>query len=285
MITCNLLGGLGNQLFQIFTTISYAMDCGNNPAFLNTPNTIGITYRNTYWNTFFISLQKWIYPSLNPYFPILREKAFHYNELPVIKEPVDISLAGYFQSYKYFDQNKYKITELICLNRHKIELKKRIQINFDKTISIHFRIGDYKMLQDKHPILKDIYYYNALQYILQKIKTNTNTNKEEEEKISVLYFYEENDLLDVNKQILQLSKQFQNITFVPINQIFQDWEQLIIMSCCKYNIIANSTFSWWGAYLNEAYDNIVCYPSVWFGPALNHDTKDLFPTDWIKIDS
>jgi hypothetical protein len=49
------------------------------------------------------------------------------------------------------------------------------------------------------------------------------------------------------------------------------------------NIIANSTFSWWGAYLNNNPEKIVCYPDQWFGPRAGHDTSDLFPKDWIKI--
>jgi hypothetical protein len=62
-----------------------------------------------------------------------------------------------------------------------------------------------------------------------------------------------------------------------------DWEQLLLMSCCHHNIIANSTFSWWAAYFNSWKDKIVCYPSVWFGNIANHDTKDLCPEEWIKI--
>jgi hypothetical protein len=56
------------------------------------------------------------------------------------------------------------------------------------------------------------------------------------------------------------------------------------MSCCNHNIIANSTFSWWGAYLNENKDKIICYPSLWFEEKNKHlNTKDLFPDDWIII--
>ena len=276
MITCTLLGGLGNQLFQIFTVISYAIDCKNTPGFINTKYTLGMTHRITYWDTFLIHLQKWIYPNLNPYFPILREKTFYYQELPVIKDSFDVRLAGYFQSYKYFEKNKYKILEYIHLKYYKKELSKRININFHKTISLHFRIGDYKLLQDKYPLLTEIYYRNALEYILQTTKINQN-------ELNVLYFYEKNDLLDVNKIISKLKEDFKELTFIPINQSFQDWEQLIIMSCCIYNIIANSTFSWWGAFFNDNFGSIVCFPNVWFGPKLQHDTKDLFPPEWIKI--
>jgi hypothetical protein len=66
---------------------------------------------------------------------------------------------------------------------------------------------------------------------------------------------------------------------------FEDWEQMIFMSCCKFNIIANSTFSWWGAFLNTIENRVVCYPSLWFGPKNVHmDTRDLFKgLPWEKI--
>ena len=86
----------------------------------------------------------------------------------------------------------------------------------------------------------------------------------------------------INNNISILQEKFPEITFTPRPDGLEDWEELLYMSCCNNHIIANSTFSWWGAFFNPQ-EKIVCYPSKWFGPGLNHDTKDLFPENWIKI--
>jgi hypothetical protein len=72
--------------------------------------------------------------------------------------------------------------------------------------------------------------------------------------------------------------------FHKVPDMFEDWKQMLLMSVCDHNIIANSTFSWWSADLNQNPGKIVCYPGTWFGPALKkHDTRDLFPKEWIKV--
>ena len=81
-----------------------------------------------------------------------------------------------------------------------------------------------------------------------------------------------------------LEENFSKITFECIDHKLEDWEQLLVMSLCQHNIIANSTFSWWGAYLNENINKKVIYSSVWFsGNLSNTNTKDLFKDNWIKI--
>ena len=62
------------------------------------------------------------------------------------------------------------------------------------------------------------------------------------------------------------------------------FEKMRIMSLCSNNIIANSSFSWWGAYFNSHADKIVCYPATWFGQTANNNTRDLCPSEWIKLD-
>jgi glycosyl transferase family 25 len=76
------------------------------------------------------------------------------------------------------------------------------------------------------------------------------------------------------------------MNFVKVDSILKDWEQLLLMSLSEHNIIANSSFSWWGAYLNNNKNAIVCYPDIWFGPAMKDtNVKDLFPNNWIKCNA
>ena len=80
-----------------------------------------------------------------------------------------------------------------------------------------------------------------------------------------------------------LKKTITSCAFIKVIDEVEDWQQLLLMSACSHNIIANSSFSWWGAYLNTNPTKIVCYPEIWFGSKATHDTKDLFPESWTKI--
>jgi hypothetical protein len=114
-------------------------------------------------------------------------------------------------------------------------------------------------------------------------------------KWQVLYFCEKNDQAYVQRTMidpLQKNPLFRDkYTFQCIDHSYDDWEQLLIMSLCQHHIIANSTFSWWGAYLHQpqtpATDQpctdqpCVYYPRTWFGPAMgDKNLADLFPPKW-----
>lgn len=278
MITCHLRGGLGNQLFQIFTTIAYAIKQSqpffffNNYQLGNGEN--GVTIRYTYWDTFLDSLKIFL-KNENIKMLTVREAGFHYEQLPE-HTAKDIMLSGYFQSHLYFDKYKNAIFKLIKIETKKSAIKQMVNNDFKNTVSLHFRLGDYKRYPDLYPILQVSYYYNALQYLLYETDNLTSIT-------NVLYFCEDGDLIEVTEMINELKLGFPELVFERAEPLLLDWEQLLLMSLCKYNVIANSTFSWWGAYLNENIGKKICYPSVWFGPNAAHNTKDLFPKDWTKI--
>jgi hypothetical protein len=155
------------------------------------------------------------------------------------------------------------------------------------TISMHFRLGDYKHLQDSHNLLLYEYYERSLEYILTHIGYNINN-------VRILYFCEEEDNKVVSSMISKLLQyvnnriydRIENIQFVKVYDTIIDWKQMLLMACCDSNIIANSSFSWWGAYLNHNPEKMVCYPSVWFGPCLRQIyVGDMFPPSWVKIES
>jgi hypothetical protein len=236
------------------------------------------TIRKTFWETFFIKLKPFLISKL-PNVYVIKEKEFSYNKLPVWEiDEKDIMISGYFQSYKYFQDNYDIIYRMICVEKMKNTLLNKINLGanfFEDTISLHFRIGDYKNIQQYHPLATYHYYESSLKYI--------QFNTDREKNYNVLYFCEDVDIDDVSNTISHLEQQFSNYTFTRGDNTLADWEQLLLMSCCHHNVIANSTFSWWAAYLNSWKDKIVCYPSVWFGNIANHDTKDLCPEEWIKI--
>jgi hypothetical protein len=280
MITCNLMGGLGNQLFQIFATISYAIKSKNQFKFLNV-DTLGggsSTIRSTYWKTLLTRLTPFLIYNIQQPVHIIREKGFIFNELP-INEMIGINIViyGYFQSYKYFQDNYEMISRIIGLEISKTKLLEKMNLtttSLENTVSMHFRIGDYKNLQNYHPLMSKEYYYRCLKYINKKYENN---------KFTIMYFCEDVDIDDVTNTINFLKENFTNYEFIRGENKLEDWEQLLLMSCCHHNIIANSSFSWWAAYFNSWTDKTVCFPSVWFGPSANHNTKDLCPPEWTKI--
>ena len=280
MITCNLMGGLGNQIFQIFATISYGIKSGNPFKFLALQKLGGgsTTIRYTFWESFFSNLKPFLINELPLNIEVVRENGFPYNIIPISKLiKKDVMLYGYFQSYKYFHENYNVICRIIGLEKMKEQLLQKTNVTNDylvNTISMHFRIGDYKKIQQFHPLATYSFYERAVTHI-KKVNSKQSFN--------IMYFCEDDDIEDVLIIINKLSSKFPDYSFIRGTNSLEDWEQMLLMSCCHHNIIANSSFSWWSAYFNSNPNKIVCYPSVWFGEIANNDTRDLCPPEWVKI--
>jgi hypothetical protein len=273
------MGGLGNQIFQIFATISYAIKSKNQFKFLNI-STLGggsTTIRNTFWSSFFYRLKPFLIENIPQPIHVIREKDFTFNELPIYEMlDIDVLIFGYFQSYKYFNNNYQIICRIIGIDKMKDKVLTKLNLNDDylkNCVSMHFRLGDYKKIQEFHPLATYEYYRKSLNFI--KNKTTDSYN--------ILYFCEDTDIHDVMITINLLEIEFPHYKFIRGENTLEDWEQMLFMSCCHHNIIANSSFSWWAAYFNFWPDKIICYPSVWFGEIAKNNTKDLCPQEWNRI--
>lgn len=288
MITCLLKGGLGNQLFQIFTTIAYSFR-SRNPFLFSYMDTIsGETPRPTYWTTLLKCLYK--YTNVDGLIPNNVLDTFHkyqgdhgYTEIPLqIEGYQNICLDGFFQSYKYFDTEYSRIYELLDMDGFKTQIQFPERSPNIPTISLHFRVGDYANIRCYHPVLPLLYYERALRHISTTEKTT---------RFRVYVFFEQKDVDYVKNAVEQLQPIVSDAIFELVDEP-TDWKQMILMSKCDHHIIANSTFSWWGATFSTPHilsnssmsSKIVCYPSIWYGHQLYYiNTLDLFPDGWTKI--
>jgi len=284
IISCNLMGGLGNQLFQIFATLAYSIRNNKKMVLIYSDILTVGKARQTYWESFLYMLKKYTtytdqgindraLCNLPPY----QEPSFNYNDIPVFQHSSSV-LVGYFQSYKYFEWEQDAIYKLIDLENQIDKVRHEYKDILDSeyhTISMHFRLGDYKDIQDRHPVMPYVYYQNAVLNIV----SNSNANR----PFKIIYFCEKEDNDEVGQTIFKLSRLYDFIKFEKADDNIPDWKQMLLMACCQDNIIANSTFSWWSAYLNLNPEKTVCYPKTWFGPSITHDTKDLFPPNWKKV--
>jgi len=274
MISIDIKGGLGNQLFMIFATLSYGIQHNVKIAF---PNHKGTPNRGTYWDTLFDRLH--IFTQWNDSidtFHRYSEPTFSYSPIPDFGNQ-NTFLIGYFQNPKYFESHRNEIYQLIHLYDKKRDIIERHRSLFDKkTVSIHFRMGDYKQKRYYHPIMNYGYFETSLQHVLENGQVER-----------VLYLCEQEDNDYVGNQIKRLQEKYPQLEFTKVDDAIPDYDQLLIMACCNHNIMSNSTFSWWGAYLNKNPHKIVTYPSVWFGEYFEHqhDYKDIMDATWQMIEA
>jgi len=281
MLYLELMGGLGNQLFQIFTLISYSIDHDMDYRIFEFKHDKvspldNESIRNTYWTNLLHKLyEKTIKPQM-----ISKHGEIKESDGRVLTNPVNKNnnyyFKGYYQSYHYFNNNLSEILDIINIEDTLSTIKNKTNYDYDNTISLHFRIGDYTKKPLYHTILSIDYYRNCINNLIINIGRDDWT---------ILYYYEEVNKDIIDKHINTLQSEFTNISFVSIDHKLEDWEQMLTMSLCKHNIIANSTFSWWGAYLNQNY-NYVYYPDTWFGPEANMTkVPNMILDNWIEIEN
>lgn len=258
IVSTRLIGGLGNMMFQIAT--SYSVSLRDNKEMICDTRDMQIPHKQYtfYTDNIFrnIKFSDSVIDLKN-----MGEGGFHYTPIPKIEG--NIKLIGHFQSEKYFMNHKNEILNLFEIDdiTKNYLLEKYGEILNQDTCSIHVRRGDYLGLQNHHPIQPIEYYQKAINII-----------------------GEENHFLIFSDDIKWCEENFsflKNKTFVSDNL---DYEDLYLMSRCNNNILANSTFSWWGAWLNKNKNKQVIIPSKWFGVSNLHlNTNDLYCNKWIKL--
>ena len=199
------------------------------------------------------------------------EKGFQYNqEFSSISN--DSYIIGYFQSEKYFKKFESAIRTSFTFPEKMSEENNSFcsEISTCNSISVHIRRGDYVKVSSNlkhHGICSLAYYQIAMREISQKVDQ------------PVFYFFSD-DIKWVKENI----KCDWPTRYVEHNTGEQSFEDMRLMSHCKHHVIANSSFSWWGAWLNPNKDKIVIVPKPWFNePEREKETIDLIPANWIRL--
>jgi len=289
MIITRLIGGLGNQMFQYaagrrlahsldtdlkidtsdFTsskTRNYALDCFNIQTTLSTPFDLKRVAKGNVsrlekikrlidhnWQQNCISYNK--------------EKHFHFDP-DILSLSNDSYLDGYWQSEKYFLDIGDIIRKEFTISNTPSTANQTIAANIQHhhSVAIHIRRGDYitdSVSSQLHDTYNIEYYKKAIEIIL--------------EKVSEAHFYVFSDDPDWVKNNFILDNP---TTYVSHNND-SCHEDMKLISLCKHQIIANSSFSWWGAWLNKNPDKIVIAPTHWFR-VNDYNTSDLIPASWIR---
>jgi hypothetical protein len=266
-ITIKLQGGLGNLLFQIACVYAYSKKHNKTILLDKVDSVVVHKYIDEYKDNLLKNCQDF-FSSEKVTYNYYNEPHFNYKEIPHIVD--NVFLNGYYQSDKYFSDYENDIRHIFSYPN---ELKNEVISNFNNkygidissinSCSIHIRRGDYLKYPNIHPTQNMNYYMKSIKQM---------------PKDSVFFIFSD----DINWCR-------QNFPDIPEKFIFvdgfKDYEDLLIMSLCKNNVICNSTFSWWAAYFNENIDKLVIAPKVWFGSGSENcnNIQDLYCKNWIII--
>lgn len=288
MIIAEIVGGLGNQLFEYAHARALSIKLNQELRFdlsfferYHIPDVYRLNFFNTNINIatsdeidrikrrirkpdLFRRIYKKVggspYINTKHHFDNNRIDSCEIDSLRIID---DLYISGYFDSEKYFSNNikiiKKEFTLKEPLNLENLDVM--FQIIESNSVSIHIRRGDYV----GNPFFAEIpidYYYKAVNYI------------EDQSPDSIYYIF--SDDLEWVRSNLHLNRK---MVFVKCNNAKTDYMELKLMAACKHNIIANSSFSWWGAWLNDNPSKIVISPSIWY----NNNNNNITPANWLKF--
>lgn len=277
MIVFRFSGGLGNQLFQYALFKKYeALGRTVKADFRSFDNQT--ERRELYFPKLGVNLKTATHKELSKYDPnycfinkirhkigqldsIFDNPTYMYNE-SVLKVD-DVFVDGYWQCPKYFDDIRGDIISSIIFPKLPDEQEKirRKMIN-ENAVSVHVRLGDYLQFGDKYGNICTKDYYNSAFEYLEKNDTN-------------LVYYGFSDNPEMASELVGN----RNIIWMNANSEEDAYNDLNLMKACKHNIIANSSFSWWGAYLGERENKIVIAPSRWTN---SNSECDIWCDGWVK---
>ena len=256
MVTCRFNGRLGNNLFQIATAIDVAKKVGTDFVLPEYSYQGHRGSRRVNLDMFEYQFKRGDIDTKYQYI----EKTFQYNKVSMID---NLTINGFFQSWKYFESVREELLNKYFIPNKDIQCKLENYIfgaQSMPTLGISVRRGDYLMLQENHCVLSVDYYQEAI----NKISSVADFE----------FIYVFSDDIEYCRTIFK---------DIPVHYVQDDiGTQLFLMSKMDHLILSNSTFAWWGAYLNQR-NGVVIAPDPWFGPALiGTDTSDLFLPCWQK---
>lgn len=273
ILTLDMLGGLGNQLFQIATAYTYAKEYGYELTFTDTwPHKSG---REPIWDYYFKersltlpwkSIPRSQYERI-PWYR-LYESGFLYNPMKIPQGHPYYMLSGYFQSSTYFGAYANEIRSMLQihddhLTQAKASLASAGIHDPDGWIVAHVRRGDYLKVPDFHVVTNAKYFKDARDAIAKQIGPRTVCWVSEDIDWVYKNVYEQGDIVISNNSITDFA----------------------IISLFRHIIMSNSSYSWWATWLNPcSYSNrAICCPDRWFGPTGHQQVETIFEPEWTRI--
>ena len=261
------MGQLGNQMFQYASLRGIAKNRGFNfciPYHKEVfDDGIGNKLRIELFDPFVMStITKLNIQMIDPDRPVVTSEGFGFDENLFNTCSDWVTLQGYFQTEKYFKNVEEEIRQDFTFRNEIAVLCKHKRSEVDTPVGLHIRRGDFLINSANHHNLGLDYYESALKHF------NDDRN--------VIIFSDD-------PEWCKEQKLFEDDRFL-VSEGNDSYTDLCLMSLCSDFIIANSSFSWWGAWLSKGVDKVVCAPSIWFGPNNAHlDTSDIIPDEWTIV--